>query len=332
MENGADPGSRRRSLTVVVPKHAEGRRLDELLGMLIGELSRRAAARLCTAGQVRVDGRCAPKGCRPAKGSLLEVALEPLSVLGEPEAALNVVLVTRDIVVVDKPPLQPSTVRHRDDRGTLINALIGRYPELASVGERASDPALIHRLDNGTSGLLLAARNDAAYAGLSRALRELSLEKTYHLLVDGENLPDRGTIALEIGQHPKDPTRALVVCPEHTPLDPSRRRFMTNRASSQCFPARTDYEVQTRTQRNLALVRVRLKKARRHQIRVHFAAIGHPLVNDVLYGAPPTPVLPPGRHALHASGLRFPGNEELPGFDVTVPLCQDLALLLAELD
>jgi len=259
------------------------------------------------------------------------VTLDPPCVLGEPEAELLVVKETAEYVIVDKPPLQPTGVRHRQEGGTLLNALLGQYPELAWVGERASDPALIHRLDNGTSGLLLAARTNAVFASLRQALREQKLMKTYQLVVHGEGLPDQGTIELAIGQHPTDPTRAVVLLPEGRELAPSQRRFVTRRASAPLTPARTDYEVQLRTHDNLALVRLCLPKARRHQLRIHFAAIGHPLLNDVLYGAPATPRLPPGRHALHASGLRFAGNEVVPAFDVSVPLCRDLAALFTPL-
>jgi 23S rRNA pseudouridine1911/1915/1917 synthase len=171
----------------------------------------------------------------------------------------------------------------------------------------------VHRLDTETSGVVVAARTAAAFDVLKAALREGKLDKRYWLVCSAEDLPDEGVIEFPIANHPKDQRRVL---PCVHPRDVMRYEPR---------PASTRYRVQKRVGM-WALVEAKVGKALRHQIRAHFAAIGHPLAGDELYGGPPIRAL--GRHALHASRVAFEGGGGVEAFDVTAPLPADMAGLL----
>jgi 23S rRNA pseudouridine1911/1915/1917 synthase len=186
--------------------------------------------------------------------------------------------------------------------GTLCNALIGHFPELAGIGYNVREPGLLHRLDNDTSGVLIVARTTPVFDELRKALAEQQIEKSYLLICKGEDLPDAGTISFPISNHPKD-TRRVLAC-----VHP--RDVMRNEPR----PASTDYQVIDRKGK-WALVRVYARKALRHQIRAHFAAIDHPLLGDVLYGGSPDLA----RQALHAESVSYPGM-----FNVTTKMPDDM--------
>jgi 23S rRNA pseudouridine1911/1915/1917 synthase len=316
--------SHRREL--IVPASLDGARLDKAVAQLLPELSRARVKRAIELRAVRVNGRLHPKGGTVAAGDVLRVELE--KVLETPAVAtsgapLTVVLETPQILVVDKPPGQPTAPLRPRETGTLVNAILGRYPELvpsstdAFVGHSAREPGIVHRLDTETSGAVAVARTAAAFDELRTALREGRLDKRYLLLCPGEGLPDEGTIDLPLANHPKD-QRRVYACLH--PRDVMRY---------QPRPAITRYRVVQRAS-PWALVEARVGKALRHQIRAHFAAIGHPLAGDDLYGGLAIRAL--GRHALHAARIAYEGGGMGQGivepFDVTVPLPKDMASLL----
>jgi 23S rRNA pseudouridine1911/1915/1917 synthase len=294
----------------VVVEGEAGERLDRLLVRHAPALGRRRATELFAAGSVKVDGRRATKGERARAGSTVEVELgEPDRAAPEPGAPLDVRLERPELLVVHKPAGQPSVSVRGSDRGTLASALIGHYPELAGIGS-PREGGLVHRLDTGTSGLLVAARSALAYARLREAIRVGQLEKRYLALIDATDLPGSGEI-----------DEPLVSDPKHA------RRVRWGRGTAHARFAVTRWKLLERGAR-WALVEAEASPAVRHQIRAHFASIGRPIAGDVLYGGAEVAALA-GRHALHASRVAWRGDDVVRAFDVEAPLPSDLASVLA---
>lgn len=307
---------------LVVPDSMDGTRLDKAIAQLLPDLSRARVKRAIDLGAVRVNGRRLPKGGTVAKGDAVRIDVAQVAdgpAIAAPELSLKVVLETDQVIVVDKPANQPTAPLRPGETGTLVNAILGRYPELVPqdrdtfIGHSAREPGIIHRLDTETSGAVVVARTAAAFDALKGALKEGRLDKRYLLVCSTEGLPDEGTIEFPLASHPKDQRRvqACIHPRDVTRLDPR--------------PASTRYRVLQRTG-NWALVEVRVEKALRHQIRAHFAAIDHPLAGDELYGGPVIRAL--GRHALHAAQVTYLGGGGVDAFDVTVPLPKDMATLM----
>lgn len=306
-----------------------GARLDKLIVQKVPGLGRAAAKRLFSEGRVRVVPGGEGRGHRAAKGDVasvndvieldLEAAEAGSAAVADPDLPLQIVLETPDAVVADKPAGQPTAPLDPGERGSLANALVARYPEMAGIGFSPREPGLCHRLDTGTSGLVLAARTEAAFVTLSTALKEARLDKRYLVICSAADLPESGTIDFPLAPHPKDRRR---VYPCVHPRDVVRYAPR---------PATTTYE-KLREHEGLALVEVRAPKAARHQIRAHFAAIDHPLLGDTLYGGPPLPGTPEGeespRHALHAHLIVWKGDKTVPAFTAESPLPPDLARFL----
>jgi 23S rRNA pseudouridine1911/1915/1917 synthase len=278
-----------RGLVVTVPALLEGVRVDRAVALL-AEVSRAQAAGLVTAGRVRVDGRViAARSQLLRSGSTLEVDALPKAPAIQAEAGVPFEVVHEDeqLVVVDKPAglvVHPGAGR-RD--GTLVSGLLARYPELASVGD-PSRPGIVHRLDRGTSGLLAVARTEAAYRSLVAQLSARTVSRRYLALVAGDVGEERGVVEAPVGRSSRSPTRMAV--------------------SSSGRPARTRYRVLRRYRDPLpsTLLAVALDTGRTHQIRVHLAAIAHPVVGDDRYGPGGRvggDVLPSGRLFLHAAEL-----------------------------
>jgi 23S rRNA pseudouridine1911/1915/1917 synthase len=273
------------SEALVVPTALEGERLDRALALLTG-LSRSDVARLCEAGEVLVEGRPAAKSRRLLSGETVELLAEPAA--EEPPAAedipVDVLHVDDDVLVVDKPAglvVHPGA-GHR--AGTLVNGLLARFPELASVGDPAR-PGIVHRLDRETSGLMVVARSPAGYEGLVGALASRAIERRYVALVWGRLDATRGVIDAPVGR------------------STARRTRMAVRAGGR--EARTAYEVRCEYDDPVvSLLECRLETGRTHQIRVHLAAIGHPVVGDAAYGGQ-RDSLPLRRPFLHAAALAF---------------------------
>jgi 23S rRNA pseudouridine1911/1915/1917 synthase len=300
----------------VVPAAVEGERLDRVVALLTG-LPRARAAELVADGKVRVDGRPATaRAARVVAGSTLEVEVPDEhdaddGVRPDPSVDVPVLHVDDAVIVVDKPAglvVHPGA-GHRD--GTLVGGLLARFPELADVGDPAR-PGLVHRLDRGTSGLLLVARTPEAHADLVAQLAARTVERRYVALVLGVPEPRAGVVDAPIGRSPRDPTRMAV--------------------SATGRPARTHYRVEAAYERPVpaARLRCRLETGRTHQVRVHLSAIGHPVVGDARYGGD-RPTLPAPRPCLHAArlGFRHPATGEPVAFESPVPA--DLEAVLAGL-
>ena len=293
-----------RSLSV--PDGLEGERVDAALARLFG-LSRTKAADLATSGAVTVDQRAVGKSDRLSAGAWLEVSLpDPptssgLTVVADPVPGMTVVYDDDDLVVIDKPV----GVAAHPSVGWTGTTVIGG---LAAAGFRISTSGaeerrgVVHRLDVGTSGLMVVAKSEHAYTMLKRAFKERTVDKTYHALVQGLPDPLNGTIDAPIGRHPNHDYKFAVVA--------------SGKASV------THYEV-LEAFRSASLVEVHLETGRTHQIRVHFSALHHPCVGDLTYGADPALAKRLGlqRQWLHAVGLSFehPGTGERVSFTSPYP-------------
>ena len=296
-------------VVTVIPDELDGERLDRALAVLAG-ISRSAAGRLVSDGDVTLDGIAESGRTRVSVGQALayqEAAAE--SPLAPEEIDFEVVLEDEHVVVVDKPEgltVHPGAGR---SEGTLAGGLLYRYPEIEGVGQK-DRWGIVHRLDRETSGLLVVARTAEAYDGLVNQVRERQMRREYLALVDGEFVVPTGSIEAPIA---RDPAR------------PTRRRVM-----SEGKHALTHYSVDREFPRDgLTLVRVRLETGRTHQIRVHFAAIDHPLAGDRLYRTGPDRV-PVPRLFLHAVGLGFSHPVSGEDIDVVSALPADLAGLLEQ--
>ena len=264
-----------------------GLRLDAFLAARLPELSRSRAASLVQEGRVTVNGRPASKSCRLTGGETLSVSLpeQPAdTALTAQDIPLDVVYEDDDVIVVNKPAglvVHPAP-GHPD--GTLVNALLHHCGDSLSGIGGEKRPGIVHRIDRDTSGLIIAAKNDAAHLALSAQLSDHTLARTYECLVMGNLRQDSGTVDAPIGRHPSD-RKKMAVEPRNG------RRAVTH------------WEVIARYN-GVTHVRCRLETGRTHQIRVHMAYIGHPILGDTVYGAKkPVPGL--AGQCLQAVELRF---------------------------
>ena len=270
-----------------VPDGLEGLRLDVALSRLLG-LSRTAAADLVDAGRVTVDGAAAARSARVAGGTLLEVTLpevETAAAPPEPVDGLVVLYDDADIVVVDKPigvAVHPSPGWTGP---TVVQGLAAMGYRIATSGA-AERQGVVHRLDAGTTGVMVLAKSEHAYSVLKRAFKQRTVDKRYAALVQGHPDPTRGTVDAPIDRHPSADYRFAVVA--------GGRPSVTHYETVEAFRAAT-------------LLDVRLETGRTHQIRVHMAAIRHPCVGDLTYGADPVLARRLGltRQWLHARQLGF---------------------------
>jgi 23S rRNA pseudouridine1911/1915/1917 synthase len=296
----------------VVESVQAGQRLDKLVVAVIPGLGRKGARRLFDEGRIHINGRRPNKGDVARQGDQVTIALPDTAgpdAIAEPNAALWVQLETPLLVVVEKPAGQPTVPIRDGETGTLANALVGRYPEMAGIGHSPREPGLVHRLDTDTSGLVLAARTAGAFDAFAQGLKQGKIEKAYLLVCHAEGLGSAGEIAIPIAHHPKDKKR-MYSCLH--PRDVARYRPRD---------ATTTFQV-LRVEGEWAIVEARASAAIRHQIRVHMAAIEHPLAGDTLYGGPSAPGL--ARHALHASLIAWKGDAAAPAFEVRSALPADL--------
>jgi 23S rRNA pseudouridine1911/1915/1917 synthase len=298
-----------------VPRALDGERLDRVVAMIAGR-SRSDAAALVDEGDVTIGGRAVTtRSHRVAEGDVLGIAAAARAsddVLA-PDATVDVPLVYEDadLLVVDKPAglvVHPGAGRLA---GTLVHGLLARYPEIRAVGQPGR-PGIVHRLDKDTSGLLLVARSQSAYDALVAMLTTRRVERRYRALVWGAVDSPTGMVDAPVGRSARDRTRMAVT--------------LTGKE------ARTRYEVVRGFTEPVTATELRctLETGRTHQIRVHMASIGHPVVGDTRYGGR-RPSLPSPRPWLHAEhlALQHPLTAEPVAFDS--PLPADLEAVLATL-
>lgn len=297
----------------VIPEALEGERVDRVVSMLF-DLPRREAASLVAAGSVRIAGR--PVGSRSrrvASGEVLDVTVGPAvaeaPLAPDPGVRFGVVHADEAVIVVDKPAGLVVHPGAGNRSATLIHGLLARYPDLAGVGQ-PERPGLVHRLDAGTSGLLVVARTAKAYEDLCRQLAARQVERRYLALVAGHLAAPAGDIDAPIGR------------------SATRRTAMAVAAAGRA--ARTSYEVLAELGEPVeaALLECRLGSGRTHQIRVHLSAIGHPVLGDGTYGRPESAaraaVIGLHRPFLHAHHLAFSHPESASAASFTSPLPPEL--------
>ena len=297
-----------RELTAAT-EHA-GVRLDAFLSA-DGALTRSQAARLIAEGRVRVNGKPAAKSARLSGGETVTVDVPQLreTALPPQDIPLDVVYEDDDVIVVNKPTglvVHPAP-GHPD--GTLVNALLHHCGDSLSGIGGEKRPGIVHRIDRDTSGLIIAAKNDAAHQYLSAQLADHTLARTYECIVVGALREDRGTVNAPIARHPTDRKRMAVVA--------GGREAVTHWEVIARYPGYTH-------------VRCRLETGRTHQIRVHMAYIGHPILGDTVYGAKKEVPGLTGQ-CLHAVGLRFlhPRTHEV--MELSCPLPEEFTRMLQKI-
>ncbi len=292
-------GERMEPLTLQTASEDAGLRLDAWLAAHT-ELTRSAVQKLMEEGRVTVDGRSTAKNTRLSGGETVTVALpEPEMVDLQPQAIpLDVVYEDGDVIVVNKPKglvVHPAP-GHPD--GTLVNALLHHCGESLSGINGELRPGIVHRIDRDTSGLIIAAKNDFAHVKLAEQLQDHTLARTYRCVVTGNLREDSGTVDAPIGRCPADRKKMAVIA--------GGRRAVTHWTVLERYPGAT-------------YVECRLETGRTHQIRVHMAYTGHPILGDTVYGnKKPVPGLQ--GQCLHAVGLRFLHPRTGEAVELTCPL------------
>jgi 23S rRNA pseudouridine1911/1915/1917 synthase len=311
---------------VPLPPEAAGRRLDAWLAECHPERSRAEWKRLIAEGLVLVNGRPAPKSLELTVAMRLELAArlapdaaQTAAIVPDPSVAgrLSIVWRDRDLLVVDKPAGLPCHPLKPGEAGTVINGVAVLAPEAAVAGPKPLEGGLVHRLDTQTSGLLAVALNPPAWEALQAAFRTHRAIKRYLAIVQGD-LAASLDIAWPIAHHARDSRRMVAVRPGE---EAAGHRDWRGRPR----PARSGVRVLQRLG-GITLVEVTVVQAQMHQIRVHLAAAGHPLVADAVYGR--CPELGLERHALHAWRLELPHPVGGGTLSLEAPLPGDLAQLL----
>jgi 23S rRNA pseudouridine1911/1915/1917 synthase len=331
--------------TIEVPREAAGQRLDQFLTAHLDGVSRSRVQMLMEQGDVLVDGEREKPSMKLRGGESIVVTGEPhpapLKATAE-DIPLDVVYEDGDLAVVNKPAgmmVHAGSGQNEDARskGTLVNALLHRFKKLSSTGGDLR-PGIVHRLDKDTSGLIVVAKNDRAHAALGEMFSSRQIRKTYIALVQGNVERAKGSINASIGR------------------DPVRRTRMTTQPNENARSAVSHYEVIRRFANRFGkftLVKVRIETGRTHQIRVHMASIGHPVVGDTLYGgagqltdqvaaqaaqskaarrkAEPER-LRLGRNFLHAAKLEFPHPKTGKLLQLEAPLPEELESFLVQLE
>ena len=279
-------------ISISVAAEDAGKRLDQFLATHLTEVSRARVQQLIAEEKALVNGKATKTSLRLRGGETItitgEVELPPLRAMAE-DIPLDVVYEDDDLAVVNKPAgmmvhAGAGATEDERNRGTLVNALLHRFGKLSATGGDLR-PGIVHRLDKATSGLIVVAKNDETHRRLARLFAQREIKKTYITLVHGWMKQDRGTITSSISR------------------DAVRRIRMTTRRTGG-RDAITHYVVQRRIDSDFgkfSLLEVKIDTGRTHQIRVHMASLGHPVVGDALYGAPREI---PGKHGEHISLTR----------------------------
>lgn len=313
--------------TFTVPAEAAGRRLDAWLAAQMENVSRERVQLLLEQEKIRLDGHSPRASYRLRGGETIEVLGDPvrppLKAFAE-DIPLRIVYEDEALSIIDKPAgMMVHAGAGATEAGTLVNALLHRYRTLSSTGGELR-PGIVHRLDKQTSGLIIVARNDAVHARLAEMFSRREMRKTYIALVHGHLRQDSGTINAPIAR------------------DLLRRTRMTTRREEGTRSAVSHYTVERRVASlwgKFTLVRVRIETGRTHQIRVHMASIGHPVVGDTLYGAPAQirnvtggQNLSLDRNFLHAAELEFAHPVTRKQLHIESPLPEELRAFLGTLD
>ena len=286
--------------TYPVPEGLDGQRLDQALSRMLG-LSRTRAADLVDQALITVDGQLLPKSARVLADQMVEVEDLDTPAAPRPDMDLPVLYADEDIIVVDKPVGMAVHASPGWEGATVVAALAGAGYQIAEVGSEERY-GVVHRLDVGTSGVMVVARSHRAYSALKRDFKNRDVDKTYHALVQGHPDPSDGTVDAPIGRDPRHSHRFAVIADGR--------------------PSVTHYQT-LEGHRFASLLEIGLETGRTHQIRVHMSALKHPCCGDLTYGADPvlSQRLGLSRQWLHAVRLTFrhPGTGALVTFESPYP-------------
>ena len=303
----------KRQVELVLDAPAE--RLDRALAQAWPDISRSQWQQLIREGLVTVGGAPARASLRLEGGEQVIASLPEVaeSELVAEEIPLDILYEDADLLAISKPAGMVVHPAPGHSAGTLVNAVLGYCPDLEGVGGERR-PGIVHRLDRDTSGVIVVAKNDRALRHLQKQFKQRSVQKSYLALVDGLIQPPQAVIDAPVGRDPRYRQKMAVIPPG---------------SSARSRRAQTYYRLE-RTYRQHSLVRAEPRTGRTHQIRVHLAFAGYPIVGDTVYGRR-KPTLPLARHFLHAASLTFrrPGDDA--EMTVEAPLPEELAALLAEL-
>ncbi|WP_431951390.1 RluA family pseudouridine synthase [Actinacidiphila sp. bgisy167] len=294
-----------------VPEGLEGERVDAAIARMFG-FSRTKAAELAAAGKVTIDGSEAGKSDRVSGGAWLEVEMpaqpRPVEIVAEPVPGMRIVYDDDHVVVIDKPVGVAAHPSPGWTGTTVIGGLAAAGYRISTSGA-AERQGIVHRLDVGTSGLMVVAKSEIAYSDLKQQFRERTVDKRYHALVQGHPDPLSGTIDAPIGRHPNHDYKWAV--------------------TADGKPSVTHYDL-VEAFRAASLLDIKLETGRTHQIRVHMAAHRHPCVGDLTYGADPTLAkrLKIGRQWLHAVRLGFSHPDDGRWVEFESPYPDDLQYAL----
>lgn len=296
--------SEREVRNLSIPEGLNQERVDAALSRLLG-LSRNVIVGLIEAGEISRDGKAVGKSDRVITGDQLEVILPAAKgeakLVATPIDGLKVVYDDEFLIVIDKPVGIAAHPSPGWQGATVVGAIFAAGYQLATSGA-AERQGVVHRLDVGTSGLMVVAKNEIAYSSLKDQFRNRTVSKVYHALVQGHMDPTVGTIDAPIDRHPREDYRFAVVA--------NGKPSITHYKTLEVFPAVT-------------LLEIELETGRTHQIRVHFSALHHPLVGDLTYGSDPALAmkLSISRPWLHAKRLAFdhPGSGERMSFNAEYP-------------
>ncbi len=283
-------------------------RLDKYVSDKCPELSRTQAQKLIGEGHITVNDRAAKASHKLNIGDRVNIAIPPAapSTLSPEAIPLNIIYEDDDLLVIDKPAGLTVHPAPGHPSHTLVNAILSYFPHLADIGDSLR-PGIVHRLDKDTSGVMLVAKNSAAQANLAEQFETRSVAKTYLVLVRGHLTPENGIIEASIGRDPRNRKRMAVV--------------------AEGKEARTEYHV-VEYVGDYTMLEVRPETGRTHQIRVHLAAISHPVIGDTTYGARSAYL---SRQFVHASrlGFKLPSTGKYVEFESELP--PDLVKALEDL-
>jgi 23S rRNA pseudouridine1911/1915/1917 synthase len=298
--------------SITVPLGDEPARLDLFLARHLPRCSRRTAQRAIAAGEVRVNGRRARKGDLVRSNDIVQVTEElttPVALPPNPQLVIPILFEDAALIAVDKPAGMPSYALRAQETGTVANFLLAHDPTMAAVGATDREAGVVHRLDTDTSGVLLAARTADAYRSVRQQFSRREVIKEYLALVEGD-VAASGVVRAPMMHDPRN-----------------RRRMTTSAASGQDRRARdavTHFRPLERFQ-GATLLLVQIPTGVRHQIRVHLASVGHPVIGDPLYGRPATHAR---RQLLHASRLSFVHPETGHPLEISSPAPTDFTTAL----
>ena len=316
-----DQGAGAKSLKWTVPAQSAPLRLDGFVRCALPHLSRRALDRAIGEKLFLINGRAGKKGDRLAAGDWVAFAgpVEWLAERPPPTERFNVPIIYEDdaILALDKPAGMASHGFSARDDATLTNFLLARWPGLYNVGKSRWEPGLVHRLDVETSGVILVAKTQSAFDSLRAQFRRREVSKTYWALAWGDTL-DRGTIDIPLAHDGSDKRRMRAVMPS------------ASGKPARSWPALTHYR-KIAAAHAMSLLEIIMATGVTHQIRVHLAAIGHPIIGDALYGAEGKEKFGLQRHFLHARALEFRHTESQRMVRLESEIPGDLTEVLARL-